>query len=146
MSTEGIIVGLVMLALAVLWLALPLFRRRRLMAGSEELARQKERETLLTSYQRTLSVLRDMDEDRLTGKLTQADYDAERGYWADQGVAILEALEKLGVKKPEAKPRKAAARQVVQSAAQQAAAQEDPDAVLDDAIEQAIANYAKSTQ
>ena len=142
MSTEGIIVGLVILALSVLSLALPLFRRRRLVAGSEELARQKERESLLTSYQRTLTVLRDMDEDQLTGKLTQADYEAERGYWADQGVAILEALEKLGVQKPAAKPRKAAARHT----AQQTAAQADPDAALDDAIEQAIANYAKSTR
>jgi hypothetical protein len=144
MSTEGIIVGLVMLALAVLWLALPMLRRRQAITG-DDLARQKERENLLTSYQRTLSVLRDMDEDRLTGKLTQVDYDAERGYWADQGVAILEALEKLGVQKPSAKPRKAAAQPAAQ-AAQPGVAQEDPDAVLDDAIEQAIANYAKSTQ
>ena len=50
----------------------------------------------MNAYERTLASLRDVDEDHLTGKLADADYEAERAYWTDQGVAILQALEQMG--------------------------------------------------
>ncbi len=137
MSTEGILAAVVMVILGALWLALPILRRKYAVSG-EELSRQKEREALLTTYERTLASLRDVDEDHLTGKLAEADYEAERTYWTDRGAMVLQALEKLGVRKA-AKPPKPAR-------TDQPPAGDDPDAVLDDAIEQTIARYIKSTR
>lgn len=136
MSTEGTIAAVVMLIAGVAWLALPILRRR-FAASADELAKQKERDALATVYERTLASLRDVEEDHLTGKLALADYEAERAHWMEQGVAVLQALEKLGGKKP-AKLRKALA-------ADQPAGK-DADAMLDEAIEQTIANYIKSTR
>ncbi len=138
MSTEGIIAALVMVVIGLAWLALPLLRRKSSL-NTQELARQKERAALLTTYERTLASIRDLDEDHLTGKLAQADYELERAHWAEQGVAILQELEKYGVKKP-AKHSKADGRQKSVPTTQA-----DPDAQLDDAIEQAIAAYIEST-
>ncbi|MCC6804225.1 MAG: hypothetical protein IT319_15190 [Anaerolineae bacterium] len=137
MSTEGTIAAVVMLIAGIAWLALPILRRR-FAASADELAKQKERDALTTVYERTLASLRDVEEDHLTGKLAQADYEAERAHWMEQGVAVLQALEERGGKKP-AKLRKALA-------ADQPAAGKDADAMLDEAIEQTIANYIKSTR
>ncbi len=140
MSTEGMIAAVVMLIVGAVWLALPILRRKY-SVSSEELARQKERESLVNAYERTLVSLRDVDEDHLTGKLAETDYEVERAYWTDQGVTILEALEQAGGK-PEIKRRKAVK-------PDQPAATTDPgataDAMLDDAIERTIAQYIKST-
>ncbi len=138
MSTEGVLAAVVMIVIGLIWLAFPLVRRKS-SANAQEIATQKERAALLTTYERTLASIRDLDEDHLTGKLAQADYELERGQCAEQGVSILQELEKYGVKKP-AKPAKAGSRQKANSTTQV-----DPDAQLDDAIEQAIAAYIEST-
>lgn len=151
MSLEGTIAAVIMLIIGAAWLVLPILRRRYA-ASTAELARQKERDALLTTYERTLASLRDVDEDHLTGKLAQEDYEAERAYWTEQGVAVLEALEKAGGKAPQPKaPRSPKAAKRQRNVAPQPAyevsdsdANADPDAVLDDAIEQTIANYVKS--
>ena len=133
MSLEGTLAAVIMLILGVAWLALPIFRRRYF-PSVEELKRQKDRAILLTTYERTLASLRDVNEDHLTGKLSDQDYEAERRYWTEQGVAVLEALEKVGgIPSPRQRTN------TVQPAA-------DADAALDDAIEQTIARYIKSTQ
>lgn len=54
MSTEGIIAALVMVVIGLAWLALPLLRRKSSLT-TQELARQKERAALLTTYERTLA-------------------------------------------------------------------------------------------
>lgn len=131
MSIEGTIAAVVMLIVGIGWLALPILRRRH-SSSADELARVKERDILLTTYERTLASLRDVDEDHLTGKLAEADYETERAFWSEQGVAVLQALEKAGGKPPKA--RKPAAVETT-----------DADAQLDEAIEQTIANYIKST-
>jgi hypothetical protein len=138
LSTEGIIVSAVILALSLAWLAQP-FVRRRFSVNPEELARQKEREILLTTYERTLTAIRDLDEDRLTGKLSQTDYETERSYWMQQGVVTLQALEKIGGK-PARQPKPARREKVRVDSAVEV----NPDAALDDAVEQAIANYIQS--
>ncbi len=144
MSTEGIVAAVVMLIVGAVWLALPILRRKY-SASSEELARQKEREALVNAYERTLASLRDVDEDHLTGKLADADYEAERTYWTDQGVAILQTLEQMGVQ-PKVKPRRVVKEQpAAATEATDVAATEDAEAMLDDAIERTIAQYIKST-
>lgn len=139
MSTEGVIAAVIMVLVGLVWLGLPLLRRKS-SGSAQTVAMQKERAALLTAYERTLASIRDVDEDHLTGKLSQADYEIERGHWTQQGVAILQELEKYGVKKP-AKEAKPDARQKAA-----AAPKADADAQLDDAIEQAIASYIESTR
>jgi len=141
MSTEGTIAAVIMLIVGALWLALPVLRRKYA-SNTEELELQKQREILATTYERMLASLRDVDEDHLTGKLSDADYQTERGYWTEQGVAVLQALEKVGGKKP-GKVAKAARSKQPAVALESAA---DPDEMLDEAIEQTIANYIKSTR
>ncbi len=147
MSTEGIIAAVVMLIVGAVWLALPILRRKYFVS-SEELARQKEREILVNAYERTLASLRDVDEDHLTGKLADADYDVERTYWTDQGVTILQALDETGGK-PESKRRKPAKHQPAMTTDAEVpdgvTAGATADAMLDDAIERTIAQYIKST-
>jgi hypothetical protein len=134
---ESAIISLVILALGLVWLAVP-FVRGGARVNAAETARQKERDTLLTSYERILSVLRDLDEDYRLGKLAEADYFAEREQWAGQGAAVLAALEKAGGHKPThmTKAKQKAAR----------TAQPDADAALDAAIEQAIASYVSAKE
>ncbi len=143
MSTEGIIAAAIMVIVGVIWLSLPILRRK-FAPAPDQLARQKEREILATTYERTLASLRDVDEDHLTGKLSETDYEAERAYWMEQGAAVLQALEQAGgqLRGKAAKAAKAAKAMQSEPSAQAA----DPDAMLDDAIEQTIANYIKSTQ
>ena len=137
MSTEGVIAALGMVVIGLVWLAYPLVRRTTSL-NIQEVTRQKERAELLTAYERTLASIRDLDDDYLTGKLTQTDYEMEREHWAEQGVAILQELEKYGIKKSS----KAFKSNKVQK---QIPTDVDPDAQLDDAIEQAIAAYIEST-
>jgi hypothetical protein len=137
-STEGVIAAGVMVVIGLIWLAYPLLRRKS-STTAQELARQKERAALLTTYERTLASIRDLDDDHLTGKLSESDYEAERGQFAEQGVAVLQELEKHGIKKPSKSFK------VPKNKEPLATNNVDPDAQLDDAIEQAIAAYIEST-
>lgn len=76
MSTEGVIAAVVMVIIGLVWLAFPLLRRKSSL-NVQEVARQKERAALLTTYERTLASIRDLDDDHLTGKLSEADYETE---------------------------------------------------------------------
>ncbi|HRF95716.1 MAG TPA: hypothetical protein PLZ51_10995, partial [Aggregatilineales bacterium] len=93
--------------------------------------RQQDRQSLLNAYERLLSRLRDLDEDYNLGKMPQADYEIERKQLAERGATLLAQIETtLGGVKSAPKPPTG-----------------DADAVLDSAIEQAIANYvAANTQ
>jgi len=138
MSTEGVIAAVIMIIIGLIWLAFPLVRRKSSL-NDQELFDQKERAALLTTYERTLASIRDLDDDHLTGKLSEDDFERERGQWAEQGVTVLQELEKYGVKKPSKKSKTDARQKSLPTT------QVDPDAQLDDAIEQAIAAYIEST-
>lgn len=134
MSALGIIGTLIIIAASIAVLLLPILRREKSLKGTA-LTLHKEREALLTAYERVLTTIRDLDEDFRVGKLAQAEYDRERELWSDRGVEVLQALEKAGGARP---------KHVVKPAARKAAVvAADPDAekALDEAIEQAIANY-----
>ncbi|MEZ4670587.1 MAG: hypothetical protein R3E39_21985 [Anaerolineae bacterium] len=139
MSTEGLLALVVMLVGGIIWLVWPLLRRKT-SSSVEMVQQQKEREMLLTTYERTLAAIRDLDEDHLTSKLSQADYETERAAWAEQGVLLLQEIEKFGGKVPAKRPKAAP-----HTTKQPAAVPTEADAELDDAIEQAIANYVKSS-
>lgn len=124
MSTEGLIIGLVIVLVSILWAALPLRRRESRRAGDDVLL-QKQRERLLLIYERVLTNIRDLDEDHSTGKMQDDSYEAERESWVERGIQVLKALDRLD--------------------AHHAITSSDDDAVIDraidDEIEQAIAAY-----
>lgn len=130
MSIEGLGISLLILGLGIAYLVQPFLRRSAVPKDSAVL-QQKEREMLLASYERILMTIRDIDEDYQLGKLPQDAYAGLREQWAEQGAAVLETLEKLNGHKPKEKIK-------VEKAVR------DADAVLDDAIEQAITNYVKA--
>lgn len=89
---------------------------------------QKKRDELLTSYERVLSTIRDLDEDNSTGKLNHDTYQAERAYWTEQGITLLQQLEP----------------QEEQAPVKQAVKHSRVDESLNDAVEKAIADYRKT--
>jgi hypothetical protein len=131
MSIEGLGITLLILALSIAYMAQPFFRRAAA-PKNEVLQQQKERDALLTTYERILTTIRDIDEDYQLGKLPQEAYAELREQWAERGAAVLEALDKLDGHKAKKKKKT------------EEVAATDADAALDEAIEQAIANYVKA--
>jgi hypothetical protein len=131
MSTTGLVISVVIAALGLAWLALPLVRRS---AAADGGAVTREREVLLTTYERILATVRDLDEDYQIGKVSPDAYNAERAHWTEKGAAVLQALEKTG------SPHSAHAKILhpAQKAAETTSA--------DDPIEQAIAAYVRARE
>lgn len=131
MTAAGMIAGIVLLIIALAALAQPFVQQRR---ENRELAAalsQKKRDELLTSYERVLATIRDLDEDHLTGKLAPETYQLERAYWTEQGILLLQQLEPDA----DAIDEGLAVGQVETPSA---------DVALDDAIEKAIADYHRA--
>jgi hypothetical protein len=124
MSAAGLVVSLLIAALGAAWILLPVIRdaRRRGVAGT------RERDELLTLYERVLSAIRDLDEDFLTGKLDQETYQEERAEWSRRGIQTLRRLEEMGI---------------TGSAAPAAGLNKDSTA-QEDELEAAVARYVKS--
>ena len=133
MSITGIIAGIVLLIVALVVLSRPFMEQRRNENRELRVAvAQKKRDELLTSYERVLATIRDLDEDHNTGKLAPETYQREREYWTEQGILLLQQLE------PDADTSSAetsAVEQPERASAEQA---------LDEAIEKAIAEYRKA--
>lgn len=93
MSLLGLLIGLglaVGLALALAW---PFFAPHT-QEDNGQLERQRQRAQAY--YERVLANIRDLDEDYSTGKIEQAEYQAEREAWAARGVVVLGLLDDLG--------------------------------------------------
>jgi len=89
MSVPGLVVALVLLAAMMIMVIPPLFEREK----PKNDAAVKQQERLLTDYNRVLTNIRDLDEDRATGKINEADYQAEREMWMQRGIQVLEGLD-----------------------------------------------------
>ncbi len=155
MSIEGLIACLIVFLATIGLMALP-FLGRKTLASSKQAQLLKQRDELLTNYERVVASIRDLDDDHLTGKLDDDTYERERTVWSERGVQVLAALDELGMGSAEVKQhrknaRKAAAvangngngkhKETVKPAAEQSVSAE---AELDDAVEAAIARYAES--
>lgn len=127
MSIEGIIVSLVIIALTGFTIALPLWRAHA-HKGPASATIEKQRERLLTYYERVLTNLRDLEEDHATGKIVTEDFEQEREIWMQRGIQVLRALDDLG------------SHSIIQGAVKDAAA---ADEAIDEAIEDAIKAYRK---
>lgn len=137
MSSTGLIVVILVAAASAFWIALPMITRRKIATSLVQIQKQKAHDELLTTYERILASIRDLDEDFNTGKLQEDVYQQERAYWADRGVQVLQQLD------PQAK------QQVIEKTngngkAKAEKPQTDADAVLDDAIEDAILAYRQA--
>ena len=98
MSFEGLIIALTLLIVLVLWNAAPLLRSRR----QTDTESTQQRERLLVHYERVLNNIRDLDEDRATGKIQPDDYAQDREQLVQRGIQILLALDALGSPTPAA--------------------------------------------
>ena len=93
MSAAGLLVSLVIAGLGAAWILLPVIRDARRRGASST----RERDELLTLYERVLSAIRDLDEDFQTGKLDAETYQEERAEWSSRGVQTLRRLEEMGI-------------------------------------------------
>lgn len=131
MTTEALIIVIIMLIVSVVAIAMPFVSARRAKRQESVITLQKARDELLTSYERVLSTIRDLDDDFQTGKLSETEYRQEREYWAEMGVRLLRQLDPNGAPAGEPAPARAA------NAADQ---------VLDEAIEHAIQQYLQAAR
>lgn len=91
--TAAIAIGLLAMAAAAFVLA-PLFRPDAL--EQERVARAlSDEEDLHARYRMTLAALKDLDDDRSTGKLGAADYEAERADLAARAVDLMKRIDAL---------------------------------------------------
>jgi hypothetical protein len=93
MSITGLLIGLVILAAALAWIAVPLLRQGKTRQEDAQAAKQRER--LLIVYERVLTNIRDLEEDHQTGKMNADDFEAERETWVQRGIQVLKALDRL---------------------------------------------------
>lgn len=92
MSSTGMILSIVLVAAALFFVFWPFLRRSS--ADAAEAARlRKAHDELLTSYERVLSSIRDLDEDFQIGKLDAETHQREREFWTERGVALLKEIE-----------------------------------------------------
>ena len=126
MSTEGLLIAIVLAAVSLGWVVAPLVRNVSSRSRADETF-AKRRERLLIYYERVITNIRDLDEDRATGKIAEAEEAAEREDWVQRGIQVLKALDALD----EETPAVAAAPALVDEVA--------IDRDIDDAIEAAIA-------
>jgi hypothetical protein len=94
MSVPGLLIALVLLVAVTIMVVPPLFEREKPKNDDSAAAdADKQRERLLTYYNRVLTNIRDLDEDWATGKINQADYETERELWMQRGIQALKALD-----------------------------------------------------
>ncbi len=94
MSVPGLLVALLLAAIAIAVVARPLLlpaRQERL----EEIQSRRQRDRLRESYERVLTNIRDLDEDQATGKANDADYRAEREVLLRRGIELLRLQDEL---------------------------------------------------
>jgi hypothetical protein len=123
MTFETLGLSLALIAALIVWIAAPLLRHRSRFAERADAALI---ERLQLHYERVLTALRDLEEDRSLGKLSDARYSAERERWMAQGMEVLAELDRIGAL----------------DTTQQTVA--ELDAAIDRQIEQAVAAYRKA--
>jgi len=137
MSGESTLIILVLGVLSLAILGWPFMQQRTRKGRQRFLAAERERDELLTAYERVLATIRDLDEDYNTGKLRPDIYQQDREYWASEGIKLLEQLD----------PKAAAAEVATGKSQRRSQRAEQPveaDRVLDDAIEDAILAYRRA--
>lgn len=127
MSIGGMVGAAVLIVIALAAVLQPYLANRRAVRNILLGDLQKSQDELVTSYERVLAMIRDIDEDYQTGKLAPDNYQEERAYWTEQGIKLLQKIE----------PDNEAELHV-------GAKSDKADEVLDAEIEKAIAAYREA--
>ena len=114
--TAGLVVAIVVAAAVVAFVLAPLLRRDAAEAERVGAAVSDERD-LSSRHEMLLGSLKDLEDDRATGKVDDADYANVKAELSSQAVAIMKQLDALGearrraapVALPDAEPRGPAA-------------------------------------
>ena len=94
MSIAGLAIALFLVLVALIAVAYPFWRPAGVKVEADaNLRRQRER--VRRYYERVLVNIRDLDEDYLTEKLSEADFQAEREVWVNRGVRLLKVQDNL---------------------------------------------------
>ena len=102
--TAGTLLALLLAAVALAFVLAPLFRAD---AAQEErvTARRSEEEDLLTQREMTNASLRDLEDDRATGKLGDQDYAAGKTELTARAVALMKRLDEIESGKANPRPQ-----------------------------------------
>jgi len=96
MSVIGLIGSLLILLILLIWVMRPLWRIS--IPATDQSLSERERIRAHAYYERVLTNIRDLDEDKLTGKISEEEYQKERTYWLDRGIRVLKVIEKIDAK------------------------------------------------
>ena len=101
--TVGTILALALAALVAVFVLAPLFRAD---AAQEErrAARQSEEEDLLSQREMTMGAIRDLEDDRATGKIGEEDYRSGKAELTARAVDLLKRLDEIEGKKAAPRP------------------------------------------
>lgn len=130
MSLGGIIGATALIVLALPIILYPYLNNRQTMRRMLTREKQQTQDERMTSYERILATLRDLDDDYHTGKLAPDNYQEERTYWTEQGIKLLQEID----------PDNDGELPLNDGLADS----DDTDNVLDDAVEKAIAAYREA--
>lgn len=129
-TTETLIViGGITIA-SLLWLIVPFFGRDQ---QTQNAINQKQLERLLMYYEQVMATLRDLEEDHITGKIAEADYQEEREAWAARGVKVLGAINEVAAMDPVELPKQSTAKRQ-----EKAESYDDIDAAIEAAVSKAL--------
>lgn len=93
MSIEGLIGLVVMLIVGLIGIGLPFVTNRHTSRDNRKRELEMTRDTLIATYERVLSTLRDLEDDHKSHKINPADYEREKAYWSEYGVRLLQLLD-----------------------------------------------------
>jgi hypothetical protein len=128
MSLGGLIASALLVAIALVEILRPFLKKRRAVEHMVLDKKQRTQDELVTTYERVLSTIHDLDDDYNTGKIEPNSYQEERKRWTEQGVKL---LQQIGVKED-----------VVLPMSDDVVSESDVvDDVLEDEVERAIAEY-----
>lgn len=133
MSMEGLIGLIVMVIMGLIGVIIPFLTSRPTIMDNRKRQLELTRDELITSYERVLSTLRDLEDDYKSHKMHAEDYEQERAYWSQYGVRLLQLLDgktDLVEVDDKAKP----------------ASEDDEEMHLDQSVEEAIHNYRVALQ
>lgn len=130
MSLGGLIGSALLIAITLGVILQPFLRGRRRVGRIILSNKQQSQDELVTSYERVLETIRDLDEDYNTGKLHPDSYQDEREHWTEQGVKLLQQIELTD--------------DVVLPDDDDVTESNEADDMLDDAVEKAISEYRKA--
>jgi len=93
MSIAGLLAGTVILLLLIMYVIAPFSQRRE--RDDKAAFIQHQRDRVLVYYERSLTNVRDLDEDHATGKIETEEYQHERELWIQRGIDLLKLLDQL---------------------------------------------------